>query len=127
WGLLAAEKGSSRTAFRPSPRDPSVATARYVHRTKRPSGPAGTNVPPLRALLTAPAIGARLAAATPASQPGARPLGGNPPAASTRPALASDQDTTELEFHISPNPNSSRPHTGVGTSATSCNTCAIRC
>ena len=55
------------------------------------------------------------AAATPAAQPGARPpLGGLICVAST-PAAISSQDTSELEFHMSPHPSVSRPQVNRGT------------
>ena len=56
--------------------------------------------------------------ARPESQPGARPLGGGWMPSTSTPLRARSQETTELEFHISPACNSSRPHTGVGTSGT---------
>jgi hypothetical protein len=39
--------------------------------------------------------------------------------AASIPARSSSHATIELEFHMSPAPNSSRPHTSVGTSGTS--------
>ncbi|HEY5188081.1 MAG TPA: hypothetical protein VII87_03525 [Solirubrobacteraceae bacterium] len=50
----------------------------------------------------------------PALQPGARPPGGGEIVSAAIPAAASSQAVTELEFHISPAPSSSRPQTGVG-------------
>ena len=59
------------------------------------------------------------ATATPAAQPGARPPAGGRRSTAGTPALTSSQATSELEFHISPAPCSSRPQTRRGTSASS--------
>ena len=55
----------------------------------------------------------------PAAHPGARPPAGGWIASVGRPLRASSHETTELEFHISPVPSSSRPQTGVGSEPTS--------
>ena len=51
-------------------------------------------------------------------QPGARPPAGGWIESASIPLRAITQAITEFEFHISPVPSSSRPHTGVGTCAT---------
>src|SRR6185312_8591103 len=64
-------------------------------------------------------LSSRRAAATPASQPGARPpVGGRtgPPSSSVS---TSSHETSEFEFHMSPHATSWRPHTYVGTRDTS--------
>ena len=55
------------------------------------------------------------AATSPARQPGARPPDGGLIDCVAIPLRAIAHAITELEFHISPVPSSSRPHTGVGT------------
>src|SRR6266508_275869 len=61
-----------------------------------------------------PFVAALMAAAVtrPASHPGARPPAGGLIALVGRPLRASSHEITELEFHISPVPSSSRPQTG---------------
>jgi hypothetical protein len=58
----------------------------------------------------------------PGGQPGARPPEGGAMASKSSPLLAISHEISELEFHISPVASSSRPQTGVGTSATSSST-----
>lgn len=60
-------------------------------------------------------FGSLSATTMPASQPGARPPGGIANGARSISARHNTHETTEFEFHISPAPSSSRPHTGVGT------------
>jgi hypothetical protein len=58
----------------------------------------------------------------PARHPGARPPLGGWIDAACSPLRAITQAITEFEFHISPVPSSSRPHTGVGTFGTTSST-----
>ena len=60
----------------------------------------------------------RAATTHPALQPAARPPCGGSIGAASTPLCVSSQEVTEFEFHISPVPSSSRPHTGVGTDGT---------
>ena len=67
------------------------------------------------------------ATSIPACQPGARPAAGGRIDSASIPLLAITHAITEFEFHISPVPSSSRPHTGVGTCATTSSTRRARC
>jgi hypothetical protein len=58
------------------------------------------------------------ATTSPACQPGARPPAGGWIDSLSIPLRVITHAITEFEFHISPVPSSSRPHTGVGTCAT---------
>src|SRR5450755_3011830 len=60
----------------------------------------------------------RRATTSPAFQPGARPPSGGWIDSGSKPLLVISHAITELEFHISPPANSSRPHTGVGREGT---------
>jgi hypothetical protein len=72
-------------------------------------------------------VSGRRATTSPARQPGARPPAGGWIDSAVRPPRAISQAVSEFEFHISPAASSSRPQTGVGTSAarssTRCATC----
>ena len=61
----------------------------------------------------------RCAMTMPACHPGARPPCGGWIDSTASPLRAISQEIREFEFHISPAPSSSRPHTGVGASGTS--------
>jgi hypothetical protein len=67
------------------------------------------------------------ATSSPACHPGARPPAGGRMDSASIPLLAITHAITEFEFHISPVPSSSRPHTGVGTCATTSSTRRARC
>jgi hypothetical protein len=67
------------------------------------------------------------ATSSPACHPGARPRAGGRIDSASIPLLAITHAITEFEFHISPVPSSSRPHTGVGTCATTSRTRRARC
>ncbi len=73
---------------------------------------------PQRATTRLMVSASRAATTRPALQPGARPPGGGAMRERSTPLLARSHDTTEFEFHISPAPSSSLPHTGAGTSVT---------
>src|SRR6478672_5791133 len=60
----------------------------------------------------------RRAMTSPARHPGARPAPGTWIDSASRSLLVMRHEMNELEFHISPAPSSSRPHTGVGTNGT---------
>ena len=65
-------------------------------------------------------VACRLARVNPATQPGAFPFGGGAIARMSCAVLASAHDTSELEFHMSPVPSSSRPHVSGGTCGIIC-------
>jgi hypothetical protein len=67
---------------------------------------------------TVPSASLLRATTTPARQPGARPPCGGLIDSASIPLRAITHAITEFEFHISPVPSSSRPHTGVGTHGT---------
>ena len=67
------------------------------------------------------------ATTTPARQPGARPPCGGWIDSASIPLRAITHAITEFEFHISPVPSSSRPHTGVGTRGTTSSTRRASC
>ena len=68
------------------------------------------------------AASASWAITTPACHPGARPPAGGLIVERSMPPRVRAQDTTELEFHISPVLDSSRPQTGVGISVSTSST-----
>jgi len=68
----------------------------------------------------------RAASSRPARQPGARPPGGGWIRPGSRPALASNHEITEFEFHMSPVWPSSRPQTRAGTDGTRSRICEAR-
>ena len=67
---------------------------------------------------TVPLASLPCATTTPARQPGARPPCGGWIDSASIPLRAITHAITEFEFHISPVPSSSRPHTRVGTRGT---------
>ena len=99
---------------------PRQADARGGVRGRRSAAGRGSRQPfPQRPLL--------LATTTPARQPGARPPRGGWIDSASIPLRAITHAITEFEFHISPVPSSSRPHTGVGTCGTTSSTCRASC